>query len=70
MDLKYIFLFLGIKNSFPDKKERMHFYQKYYQLLLHGQYPHKETKLMLLGPPDSGKTSWFAPFEGNFLFES
>jgi len=25
----------------------------------------KEPKLILAGPPDSGKTSWVAPFEGN-----
>ena len=42
----------------------MSFYQKYYQLLLHGQFPMKEKKLLVVGPPDSGKTSWFAPFQG------
>ena len=24
----------------------------------------KESKLCIVGPPDSGKTSWFSPFEG------
>ena len=24
----------------------------------------KEKKLLVVGPPDSGKTSWFAPFQG------
>ena len=24
----------------------------------------KEKKLLFVGPPDSGKTSWFAPFQG------
>ena len=24
----------------------------------------KEKKLLAVGPPDSGKTSWFAPFQG------
>ena len=24
----------------------------------------KETKLLVVGPPDRGKTSWFAPFQG------
>jgi len=27
----------------------------------------KETKLCLVGPPDSGKTSWFSPFEGRCI---
>ena len=26
--------------------------------------PTKEKKLLVVGPPDSGKTSWFAPFQG------
>lgn len=26
----------------------------------------KEPKLLLVGPPDSGKTSWVAPFEGEW----
>ena len=55
---------LGIENSFPDRITRMSFYQKYYQLLLHGKFPMKEKKLLVVGPPDSGKTSWFAPFQG------
>jgi len=54
----------GVENSFPDKKQRMHFYQKYYQILLHGKFPIKEPKLLLVGLADSGKTSWFYPFEG------
>ena len=55
---------LGIENSFPDRITRMGFYQKYYQLLPHGKFPMKEEKLLIVGPPDSGKTSWFAPFQG------
>ena len=31
---------------------------------MYGKFPMKETKLQLVGPPDSGKTSWFAPFQG------
>ena len=35
----------------------------------------KEKKLLVVGPPDSGKTSWFASFQGtliniDFLFGS
>ena len=55
---------LGIENSFPDCITRMSFYQKYYQLLLHGKFPIKEKKLLVVGPPDSAKTSWFVPFQG------
>ena len=54
----------GIENSFPDRVTRMSFYQKYFQLLLHGKPPMKEKKLLVVGPPDSGKTSWFASFQG------
>ena len=55
---------LGIENSFPDRITRVSFYQKYYQLLLHEKFPMKEKKLLVVGPPDSGKTSWFALFQG------
>ena len=55
---------LGIENSFPDRITRMSFYQKYYQLLLHGKFAVKEKKLLVVGAPDSGKNSWFAPFPG------
>jgi len=54
-------------NSFPERETRLEFLQKYYQILLHGRFPMKEPKLLLEGPPDSGKTSWVAPFEGNCL---
>ena len=60
-------LLQGIENSFADPRERKRFYQKYYQILLHGKYTVKETKLMPLGPPDSGKTSWFCPFQDKCL---
>jgi len=64
-------LFLGVENSFGNPVVRKRFYKKYYQLLLHRRFPMKETKLCLVGPPDSGKTSWFSPFEGNlFIFIS
>lgn len=57
---------LGVENSFPKERECKKFYQKYYQLLLHGKFPMKEPKLMLVGAADSGKTSWFYPFQGAF----
>uniref|UniRef100_A0A7M5WRZ6 Uncharacterized protein n=1 Tax=Clytia hemisphaerica TaxID=252671 RepID=A0A7M5WRZ6_9CNID len=54
----------GVENSFGNPVILRKFYKKYYQLLMHGQFPHKESKLCLVGPADSGKTSWFAPFQG------
>ena len=54
---------LGI-DSFPDRITTMSFYQKYYQLFLHGKFSMKEKNLLVVGPPDSEKTSWFAPFQG------
>ena len=74
-DLVVITSFLGIENSFLDCITRISFYQKYYQLLRHGKSPMKEKKLLVVGPPDSGRTSWFAPFQGmltktDFLFSS
>lgn len=50
-------LFLGVENSYPDKKVRFKIYQMYYQLLLHEKLPLKDTKLLLLAPAHSGKTS-------------
>ncbi|XP_057293352.1 uncharacterized protein LOC130621979 [Hydractinia symbiolongicarpus] len=44
----------GVENSFPDRNVQLRFYQKWYQILLAGQYPMKEKKLLLVGPPDSG----------------
>ena len=32
-----------------------------YQLLLHGRWPWKRPKMVLTGPPNSGKTSWLEP---------
>lgn len=64
----FIFL-LGVENSFPNPVVRKRFYKKYYQLLLHGKFPMKETKLCIVGPPDSGKTSWFSPFQGKLILK-
>ena len=33
---------------------------------MHGKFPMKERKLLVAGPADSGKTSWFAPFQGEY----
>ncbi|XP_066917465.1 uncharacterized protein [Clytia hemisphaerica] len=54
----------GIENSFPNPAIRKEFLVKYYQILLHQQFPKKEAKLILVDPPDSGKSSWFCPMEG------
>ena len=52
----------SVCNSFPGEVERRQFLRKYYQILLHGKFPQKTTKLCVVGPSDSGKTSWFSPF--------
>ena len=54
----------SVCNSFPDEGERRRFLRKYYQILRHGKFPQKTTKLCVVGPSDSGKTSWFSPFQG------
>ena len=59
-----LFYVLGVTNSLPQRAERMEFYQKFYQILLHKKFPQKEPKLCLEGDVNSGKTSWMAPFEG------
>ena len=74
-NLVVITSFLSIENSFPDCITRISSYHKYYQLLLHGKFPMNGKKMLVVGPPDSGKTSWFAPFQGmltnsDFLFSS
>ena len=33
---------------------------------MYEKFPMKERKLLLVGPPFSGKTSWFAPFQGEY----
>lgn len=62
--IQILIYFSGVENSFPNPVVRRQFYKRYYQLLLHKKYPMKESKLCLVGPPNSGKTSWFSPFEG------
>ena len=54
----------GILNVFPDLNERIQFLNKYYQCLMAHRMPHKIRKLVLWGPKDSGKTSWFNVFLG------
>ena len=54
----------GIENSFArGTDECKDFLRKCYQLLLHGKFPQKTKKLCLIGRSDSGKTSWFQPFQ-------
>lgn len=48
----------GIINSFPDADVRVNFLNKFYQCLLASKMPHKVKKLVVVGPKDSGKTSW------------
>ena len=51
----------SIENSFPNEAERKLFLQMMYQLLLTGKMPFKAKKIMLVGPSDSGKTTWVEP---------
>ena len=48
----------GILNSFGDLHERVNFLNKFYQCLVAFKMPQKTRKLVLVGPRDSGKTSW------------
>ena len=52
----------GILNSFPDLEEHIDFLNKFYQCLVVGKMPQKVRKLVVVGPRDSGKTSWSAIF--------
>ena len=54
----------GIENGFGrGTDECKDFLRKCYQLVLHGKFPQKTKKLCLIGHSDSGKTSWFQPFQ-------
>lgn len=48
----------------PDEETLTRFLQKWYQLALKDLFPQKTKKLCCVGEADSGKTSWFAPYEG------
>ncbi len=54
----------SLRNSLPKDDQLVRFLQKWYQLALKDQFPQKTKKLCCVGDPDSGKTSWFAPYEG------
>ena len=54
----------SLKNSMPDEETLTRFLQKWYQLALKDLFPQKTKKLCCVGEADSGKTSWFAPYEG------
>ena len=48
----------GILNSFGELEQRVNFLNKFYQCLVAFKMPQKTRKLVLVGPRDSGKTSW------------
>ncbi|XP_065066524.1 uncharacterized protein LOC135692361 [Rhopilema esculentum] len=54
----------SLQNSFPEHDVLQRFLQKWYQLALKDCFPQKAKKLCCVGEADSGKTSWFAPYEG------
>ena len=47
-----------ILNSFGDLHEHVNFLNNFYQCLVAFKMPQKTRKLVLIGPRDSGKTSW------------
>ena len=54
----------SLHNSFPEEKKRAQFLNKFYQCLLAFRFPHKLRKLVVVGPKDSGKTTWASVFLG------
>lgn len=55
--------------SFPDALVCRGFNQRYNQILMYRKLPVKERKLLLGGPPDSGKRSYFASFhDGYYIY--
>ena len=48
----------AILNSFEDPVTRVNFLNKFCQRFLASRMPHKVRKLVVVGPRDSGKTSW------------
>ena len=48
----------GILNSFAEDDERAKFLNKFYQCLRAFAMPHKVRKVVVVGPKNSGKTSW------------
>ena len=65
LNLPFFYIFWK-REQFSEFGGAKKFYQKYYQIILNKKFPIKETKLLLIGPSDSGKTSCFALFA---LFE-
>ena len=48
----------AILNFFEEPVTRVNFLNKFYQCLLASRMPHKVSKFVVVGPRDSGKTSW------------
>ena len=53
---------MSLENSF-DPETLKRFCRKMLQLLAKDSFPFKCKKVAVVGRADSGKTSWFAPFE-------
>ena len=52
----------SVISSFKDPKERVNFPNKFLQRLICGRMPQKVKKLVVMGPKDSGKTTWASVF--------
>ena len=51
----------SLRNSFADDDTFRLVVQMLYQLLLSNLWPFKHPKMVMIGPPDSGKSTWLQP---------
>lgn len=54
----------GLDQNFPDERVKKAFIKQLYQLLIKDGFPFKHKKICLVGPSNSGKSSWFSVIQG------